>query len=75
MWVKHISLIHIVNKSSKFNIGLSEFVIVLFYCRLKPFLLLLLLIMSQTKHLFEVRGKSKNLLFICYNTGMSYSFS
>ncbi len=29
---KHISLIHIVNKSSMFNIGLSEFVIVLFYC-------------------------------------------
>ncbi len=25
---KHISLIHIVNKSSKFNLGLSEFVIV-----------------------------------------------
>ncbi len=33
MRVKHISLIHIVNKSSKFNMGLSEFVIVLFYCR------------------------------------------
>ncbi len=31
MRVKHISLIRIVNKSSKFNIGLSEFVIVLFY--------------------------------------------
>ncbi len=34
MRVKHISIIHIVNKSSKFNIGLSEFVIVgysLFY--------------------------------------------
>ncbi len=30
MQVKHISLIHIVNKSSTFNI--SEFVIVLFYC-------------------------------------------
>ncbi len=30
MRVKHISLIHIVNKSSTFNI--SEFVIVLFYC-------------------------------------------
>ncbi len=28
MRVKHISLIHIVNKSSKFNIGLSESVIV-----------------------------------------------
>ncbi len=28
MRVKHIYLIHIVNKSSKFNIGLSEFVIV-----------------------------------------------
>ncbi len=27
--------------------------------------------MSQTKHSFEVRGKSKNLLFICYNAGMS----
>ncbi len=23
--------------------------------------------MSQTKHSFEVRGKSQNLLFICYN--------
>ncbi len=32
MRVKHISLIHIVNKSSTFNI--SEFVIVLFYCSL-----------------------------------------
>ncbi len=32
MRVKHISLIHTVKKSSKFNIGLSEFVIVdLFY--------------------------------------------
>ncbi len=30
MRVKHISLIHIVNKSSTFNI--SEFAIVLFYC-------------------------------------------
>ncbi len=30
MRVKHISLIYIVNKSSKFNI--SELVIVLFYC-------------------------------------------
>ncbi len=30
MRVKHISLMHIVNKSWKFNI--SEFVIVLFYC-------------------------------------------
>ncbi len=30
MRVQHISLIHIVNKSSMFNI--SEFVIVLFYC-------------------------------------------
>ncbi len=68
MRVKHISLIHIVNKSSKFNIGLSEFVIVLFYCRL-------VIIMSQTKHSFEVRGKFKNLLFTCYNAGMSYSFS
>ncbi len=28
MRVKHISIIHIVKKSSKFNIGLSEFVIV-----------------------------------------------
>ncbi len=28
MRVKHIYLIHIVNKSSKFNIGLSEFAIV-----------------------------------------------
>ncbi len=26
MRVKHISLIHIVNESSKFNIGLSDFV-------------------------------------------------
>ncbi len=32
MRVKHISLIHIVYKSSKFNIGLNEFVIVVFYC-------------------------------------------
>ncbi len=30
MRVKHISLIHIVNKSSTFNV--SKFVIVLFYC-------------------------------------------
>ncbi len=71
MQVKHISLIHIVNKSSKFNKGLSEFVIVGYS------LLLLLLItkMSQTKHSFEVRGKSQNLLFICYNVGMSHSVS
>ncbi len=26
--------------------------------------------MSQTKYSFEVRGKSKNLLFICYNEGI-----
>ncbi len=66
MQVSYVCLIHFVNKSSKFNIGLSEFVIVLFYCRLQSFLLLLLLIiiMSQTKHLFEVRGKSKNLYLL-----------
>ncbi len=31
MRVKHISLFHIVNKSSKFNIGQSEFVIIGYY--------------------------------------------
>ncbi len=28
---------------------------------------IVVIIMSQTKHSFEVRGKSKNILFICYN--------
>ncbi len=31
---------------------------------------IVVIIMSQTKHSFEVRGKSKNLLFICYNAGL-----
>ncbi len=28
--------------------------------------------MSQTKHSFEEKGKSKNLLFICYNAARGY---
>ncbi len=34
---------------------------------------IVVIIMSQTKHSFEVRGKSQNLLFICYNAGLIHS--
>ncbi len=58
MRVKHISLIHIVNKSSKFNI--SDFVIVLFYCI--AFIIIIIINNEPKKHSFEVMGKSKMYL-------------
>ncbi len=72
MRVKHISLIHIVNKSSTFNI--SEFVIVLFYCI--AFIIIIVVINNNEPKAFVwSKGKIQNLLFICYKAGMSYSFS
>ncbi len=74
MRVKHISLIHIVNKSSTFNI--SEFVIVLFYCI--TFIIIIISIVinnNEPKAFIWSKRKIQNLLFICYKAGMSYSFS
>ncbi len=45
MRVKHISLIHIVNKSSTFNI--SEFVIVLFYCI--AFIIIIIIVINDNE--------------------------
>ncbi len=68
MRVKHISLIHIVNKSSTFNI--SEFVIVLFYCI--AFIIIIIVVINNNEPKALSKGKIQNLLFICYKAGILF---
>ncbi len=53
MLVKHISLYRLVNKSSKFNIGLSEFVIVGY----SLFIIIIIIINNNNNEPISIRLK------------------
>ncbi len=57
MRVKYISLIHIVNKSSTFNI--SEFVIVLFYCIAFIIIIIIIIVINNNEPKAFVWSKGK----------------